>query len=111
MLIRKPDSFTGSNIPSSEITPKEKWLNRRSFIASAAITGAIAVGAARAAEMLAPRSVEAAGKLQTVKSPLSTTGEELTSLRGQHLNWWGDRTCGGWNGVIPNSSDGLIATR
>jgi methionine sulfoxide reductase catalytic subunit len=76
MLIRKPDAISGSNILSSEITPKEKWLNRRSLLAGAAATGALALGADRFAEMLSPpRTVLAAGKLNTVPSPLSTTGE------------------------------------
>jgi sulfoxide reductase catalytic subunit YedY len=81
MLIRKPDAVSGSNIPSSEITPKEKWLNRRSFLSAAAATGAVALGAERLAEVLSPsHSAHAASKLQTVKSQLSTTGEQLTSL-------------------------------
>jgi sulfoxide reductase catalytic subunit YedY len=82
MLIRKPDAISGSNILSSEITPKEKWLNRRSLLAGAAATGALALGADRFAEMLSPpRTVLAAGKLNTVPSPLSTTGEQLTSFK------------------------------
>jgi len=81
MLIRKPNPLTGTDIPSSEITPKEKWLNRRSFLACAATTGAVALGAAHIADVLSPSQfVRAAGKLDTVKSPLSTTGEQLTSL-------------------------------
>src|SRR6202041_167207 len=82
MLIRKLNPLSGSNIPSSEITPKEKWLNRRSFLTAAAATGALALGSDRLGQILAPPgSVHAAEKLQTVKSPLSTTGEELTSLQ------------------------------
>jgi sulfoxide reductase catalytic subunit YedY len=82
MLIRKPDASTGSNIPSSEITPRDKWLNRRSFIAATAAAGAVALAPERVTELLAPsRAVYAAGKLKTVKSPITTTGEELTSLQ------------------------------
>jgi len=82
MLIRKPNPLTGSDIPSSEITPKEKWLNRRSFMAAAAATGAVALGGERLGDIFEPfNSVQAAGKLDTVKSQLSTTGEELTSLQ------------------------------
>ena len=82
MLIRKPNPLTGSDIPSSEITPKEKWLNRRSFMAAAAATGAVALGGERLRDIFEPfNSVHAAGKLDTVKSQLSTTGEELTSLQ------------------------------
>src|SRR5882762_1151216 len=85
MLIRKPNPIFGTDIPSSEITPQEKWLNRRSFLAGVATTGAMALGAANGAahiaDVLSPsQSVHAASKLETVKSPLSTTGEQLTSL-------------------------------
>ncbi len=82
MLIRKPDPLSGSDIPSSEITPKDKWMDRRRFIAAAATTGAVALGANRLHDLFSPaQSVHAAGKLETVKSPLSTTGEQLTSLK------------------------------
>ena len=73
MLIRKPDP-----IPSSEITPKSAYLNRRQFMATAA---AAAAGAGVLGERLLHPSATAQGaatKLNTVKSPLSTTGETLT---------------------------------
>ena len=84
MLIGKP-----SEIPSSEITSKdayqdymnERRLERRSFLRGAAATGAAALGAGRLAEVLSPRTAAHADtKLQTVKSPLTTTGETLTSF-------------------------------
>lgn len=76
MLIRRPP-----DIPSSEITLKDHFLNRRRFMAGAAALGAAAVGAERIAEMVSPRTGALADtKLETVKSPLSTTGEQLTSL-------------------------------
>jgi len=80
MLIGKP-----SDIPSSTITPKDQYLNRRRFlrgaISGAVAAGAAAIGADRLAEIVSPRIRALAGtKLETVKSPLSTTGEELTSL-------------------------------
>jgi sulfoxide reductase catalytic subunit YedY len=79
MLIRKP-----SDIPSSAITPKDTYLNRRRFLGGAlsgiAVAGAAALGADRLAEVISPKIGAHAGtKLDTVKSPLSTTGEELTS--------------------------------
>ncbi|KAA6456907.1 protein-methionine-sulfoxide reductase catalytic subunit MsrP [Acidobacteria bacterium AB60] len=78
MLIRKP-----SEIPSSLITPRTQYLNRRRFLrgalSGAAVAGAAALGVDRAAELISPRTAALAGtKLPTVKSPLSTTGEELT---------------------------------
>ena len=81
MLIRKP-----SDIPSSAITSKDEYLNRRRFLRGA-VSGAVAMGAAamgadRLAEMFSPRIGALAGtKLDTVKSPLTTTGEELTSFK------------------------------
>jgi methionine sulfoxide reductase catalytic subunit len=84
MLIRKP-----SDIPSSEITPYEsykEYFSRRRLLRNA-IAGTAAVGAAiagldRLVDLFAPRtSALADTKLQTVKSPLSVTGEQLTSLQ------------------------------
>ena len=81
MLIRKPNPLSGSDIPSSEITPKSRWMDRRSLIQAAAATGAVALTSSMLSELLSPSAkVHAAGKLETVKSPLSTTGEPLTSL-------------------------------
>jgi sulfoxide reductase catalytic subunit YedY len=81
MLIGKPPE-----IPSSAITPQDQYLNRRRFLRGAASTavaaGAAALGAERLAEVLSPRTRVLAGtRLQTVKSPLTTTGEQLTSLK------------------------------
>jgi sulfoxide reductase catalytic subunit YedY len=83
MIIRK-----ASDVASSEITSPENYaafLDRRRFL-RAAVTGAVAAGAAavggsRLADVFSPDSeVFADTKLQTVKSPLTTTGEQLTSL-------------------------------
>jgi len=81
MLIGKPPDF-----PSSAITPKDQYLNRRRFLRGAVsgvvTAGAAALGAERLAEVFAPRtSVLAGTKLQTVQSPLTTTGEQLTSYQ------------------------------
>jgi methionine sulfoxide reductase catalytic subunit len=74
MLIR-----TRSEIPSSEITPKQTYMNRRAFMTAAAAAGVAAVGE-RLSRVMRPASVEAAEKLTLVKSPLSTTGVALTSF-------------------------------
>jgi sulfoxide reductase catalytic subunit YedY len=78
MLIGKPP-----DIPSSEITPRElyeRYFNRRRFLRGAAAVGAAALGADRLTDVIEPRTGAMAGtKLQTVKSPLTTTGEQLTS--------------------------------
>jgi len=83
MLIKKP-----ADIPSSQITPRsgyEWYMNRRKFLRGAisgvVTAGAAALGAERLAEVILPRIGALAGtKLDTVKSPLTTTGEDLTSL-------------------------------
>jgi len=84
MLIGKPPE-----IPSSEITSRnlcDRFFNRRRFLRGA-VSGAVSVGAAafgaeRLAEVFEPRIAAQAGtKLQTVRSPLTTTGEELTSYK------------------------------
>jgi len=75
MLIRK-----SSDIPSSEITPKRDFMNRRAFMTAAA-AGVAGIAAGRVLRgVTEPASVDAAEKLQTVKSPLSLSGETLTPL-------------------------------
>jgi methionine sulfoxide reductase catalytic subunit len=80
MLIRKP-----SDVPSSEITSQDaysQFFSRRRFLRTAAVAGAAALGAARLAEIVSPRIGALAGtKLETVKSALTTSGEQLTSLQ------------------------------
>jgi methionine sulfoxide reductase catalytic subunit len=77
MLIGKP-----SDIPSSEITPRDeyfRYLSRRRFLKGAAATGIAAFSIDRMAQLASPRTTVHAGtKLQTVSSPLTTTGEQLT---------------------------------
>ena len=76
MLIRKSDS---SSVPSSEITPRSTYLNRRAFMAAGA-AGAAALAAGRFARILDPGRVQADTKLATVSSPLSTKGLTPTSF-------------------------------
>ncbi len=85
MLIGKPP-----DIPSSEITSREAYeeyvnqrrLERRRFLRGVAAAGAAALGADRLAEVFSPSIAARAGtKLETVKSPLTTTGEQLTSYQ------------------------------
>ena len=78
MIIRKP-----SEIPSSEITSKSDYMNRRKFIAGAAAVGAAAFGGERLMNMTSPRSsVDAAEvKLATVPSKYSSTGLTPTSYQ------------------------------
>src|SRR5271154_6898627 len=65
MLIKKaPD------IRSSEITPQSLYLNRRKFLAGAAITGAAVAAGTSLRELISPTTVAQAGNK---KSPFSTT--------------------------------------
>jgi methionine sulfoxide reductase catalytic subunit len=79
MLIGKPP-----DIPSSEITNPsryQRYLNRRKFLRNAVAAGAAALGAERLVDIVSPRAQAFAGtKLKTVPSPLTTTGEQLTSF-------------------------------
>lgn len=109
MLIRKP-----SDIRSSEITPREQYLNRRRFLrgalSGAALTGAAALGADRLAELVSPRlSAFAATRLETVKSPLTTTGEQLTSIEDvTHYNNYYEF---GVEKDMPAKNAGILPTR
>ena len=90
MLLRKPSPLDGSDIPSSEITPRQDYerffaeqRTRRGFLTgAAAAAGTAALGAHALSSLLDPdQVVHATGKLQTVPSPLSTHGEQLTSYQ------------------------------
>src|ERR1700694_4384857 len=69
MLIKKP-----SDIPSSEITSKSTYMNRRRFMTGAAVTGAaLAAGFYLRNSPHTAETVEASAKLTgIVKSPVST---------------------------------------
>jgi len=70
MLIKK-----SADLRNSDITPKSLYLNRRKFLAG--VPAAFLAGN----ELLSPsrRALAATTKLQTVKSPLTTTGEKINS--------------------------------
>jgi methionine sulfoxide reductase catalytic subunit len=76
MLIRKQNE-----IPSSEITPKHDYLNRRTFMLGAAAGAAALAGVHALGGLLRPSGVAAAEKLETVKSQYSLTNEVLTSYQ------------------------------
>jgi len=76
MLIKK-----AAEIPSSEITPKATYLNRRNFLAGAAMAGAAAVSGVAfrdLADLVAPSLIaHANAKIDGLqKSPFSTTEKE-----------------------------------
>jgi len=109
MLIRK----TG-HIPSSLITPKDQYINRRKFLRQAGSGAALAAAGAlsldRLANVVSPRvRALADSKLQTVKSPLTTTGEQLTSLEDiTHYNNFYEF---GTNKGDPSKNAGGLPTR
>src|SRR6202044_2840514 len=105
MLIRNP-----ADIPSSAITSKDKYLNRRRFLRGAVAAGAAAVGAGRLADMINPRiGVHAGTKLDTVKSPLTTTGQELTSL--EYITHYNNYYEFGVNESDPAENAGVLPAR
>src|SRR6266853_659250 len=77
MLIKK-----AVDIPSSEITPKSLYLNRRKFLAGTAITGAAALAGVGLREIASPSSVvQANTKIDGLqKSPFSTS-ETITPYK------------------------------
>ncbi len=73
MLIKKPYA-----IPSSEITPKATYLNRRNFLAGATVAGAAAVTGVAFHDLVTPSlAAQANAKIDGLqKSPFSTTEKE-----------------------------------
>jgi sulfoxide reductase catalytic subunit YedY len=77
MLIKKPE-----DIRYSEITPKNSYLNRRTFLAAAGVAGLGVAATKLIPEMMNPSSTALGGsKLQFSKSDLSTHGEELSPYK------------------------------
>jgi sulfoxide reductase catalytic subunit YedY len=76
MLFKKPP-----DIPSSEITSKDTYLNRRKFLAAGAgLAGAGLVGSSVISRLLSPQLAAAAEKINGIqKSPFSTT-EKITPM-------------------------------
>ena len=83
MLIKK-----SSDIPASEITPQDLYLNRRKFLAGATIAGAALVAGRGLSDMITPRVTALAGtKLSSLaKSPFSTTEQQTSYDDVTHYN-------------------------
>lgn len=81
MLIKKP-----SDIPSSEITPRDLYFNRRQFLAGAAMAGAAVAAGVGFSELASPLA-HAQTKIDGIqKSPFSTT-EKVTPFKDvSHYN-------------------------
>ena len=71
MLIKKP-----ADIPSSEITSKSVYLNRRKFILGASAAGATLAAGVAVRELSSPAQVAANEKLSFSKSPFSTSEKQ-----------------------------------
>ena len=77
MLIRKPAA-----IPSSEITPKSTYLNRRNFLAGTAIAGAAAVTGVAFRDLVAPPlTARANAKIDGLQKSAFSTTEKQTPYK------------------------------
>src|ERR1700739_107676 len=112
MLIRNH-----SDIASPVLTAQESYHQffsgrrfLRNAIAGTAAAGAAIAGADRLADIFSPRTGALADtKLQTVKSPLSTTGEQLTSL--QDITHYNNYYEFGVDKDQPSKNAGALPTR
>ena len=77
MLIKKT-----AEIPSSEITPKNVYLNRRKFLAGTVISGAVAVAGVSLRELAEPTNVAYANtKIDGIQKSSFSTTEKITPLK------------------------------
>lgn len=107
MLIGKPP-----DIPSSEITllkDYRAYLDRRRFLKRAVAVGAAALAADRIGSLIAPGAAFADTKLQTVPSPLTTTGEQLTTF--QDITHYNNYYEFGVDKTDPSRNAGALPTR
>jgi len=73
VLIKKPE-----DVSSSEITPKELYLNRRKFLAGIALTGAAAATGVGLNRLLAPSAAFAGQKIDGIQKSAFSTNEKIT---------------------------------
>src|SRR5579863_5764344 len=77
MLIKR-----GEVIRSSEITPKSLYLNRRKFLAGAAISGAAAATGFGLRELVSPSTTALAGnKIEGIQKSSFSTAEAITPYK------------------------------
>jgi sulfoxide reductase catalytic subunit YedY len=73
---------SATDVKSSEITPKDLYLNRRKFIAGTALAGAVAAAGLGAYELSAPStSVHANTKIDGIKKSSFSTTEQITPYK------------------------------
>jgi sulfoxide reductase catalytic subunit YedY len=75
MLMKKP-----GEIPSSEITSQSVYLNRRKFLAGAAVAGMAA--AAGLHDLILPKVAEAANKIDDIRKSSFSTNEKINEYKG-----------------------------
>lgn len=81
MLIKKP-----SDVPSSEITPRETYLDRRKFMSTAALTGAAAATGVAFRELAdPPLTVHANAKIDGLQKSSFSTSEKQTPYKRHQL--------------------------
>ena len=73
MLIKKAD-----DIPSSEITPRSLYLNRRKFLSAAGLAGAAAAGGKTLLELAAGTAAHAAEAIPNLQKSAFSTSEAIT---------------------------------
>jgi len=76
MLIKKV-----ADIPSSEITPKGLFLNRRRFLAGTALAGAAAAAGMSFREFAFPMTAQANAKIDGIKKSSFSTNETITPYK------------------------------
>src|SRR5882672_8929770 len=77
MLIKKP-----VDVPSSEITPKHLYLNRRRFLTGAAVAGAAAMAGVALKEVQSPSTqAEANTKIDGIQKSTFSTSEKITPYK------------------------------
>ena len=95
MLIGKP-----VDIPSSQITSRDKYLNRRRFLGGAVAAGAVALGADRVAEVVAPR-IGALCRSKAGDRSKPSLPHRRTTLRPLEDRVYRHRCVEAWSMVIP----------
>ena len=70
-----------ADVPSSEITPKNLYLNRRRFLAGSAVAGAATVVGLRLRRFVSPSEAQANAKIDGIKKSSFSTSETITPYK------------------------------
>jgi len=86
-MLTKDDGRLGANIASSEITPSDRFFNRRNFVAGALAAGAGALALRQVPGLFHPLAVHAAGqKLATVPSSYTVADQQTPFAKATTFN-------------------------